>query len=50
VQEQLYRCYRSFYGSWSRRLGGLFSNNELKRRVFWFMATRGIIDQLKALF
>jgi anaerobic magnesium-protoporphyrin IX monomethyl ester cyclase len=50
VQEELYKCYRSFYGSWSRRFGGLFSSNDLKRRVFWFMATRGTIDQLKALF
>jgi len=50
VQEQLYECYRSFYGSWGRRFRGLFSSNELKRRVFWYMASRGIIDQLKALF
>lgn len=50
VQEELYKCYRSFYGSWSRRFGGLFSSNELKRRIFWHMATRGIMDQLKALF
>lgn len=50
VQEELYHCYRSFYGSWARRFQGLFSRNELKRRIFWFMATRGIVDQLKALF
>ena len=50
VQEQLYECYRSFYGSWGRRFRGLFSSNELKRRVFWYMASRGIIDQLKTLF
>jgi anaerobic magnesium-protoporphyrin IX monomethyl ester cyclase len=50
VQEELYKCYRSFYGSWNRRFGGLFSSNELKRRVFWYMTTRGIIDQLRALF
>jgi anaerobic magnesium-protoporphyrin IX monomethyl ester cyclase len=50
VQEELYHCYRSFYGSWARRFQGLFSSNELKRRIFWFMATRGIVDQLKALF
>jgi anaerobic magnesium-protoporphyrin IX monomethyl ester cyclase len=49
VQEELYECYRSFYGSWSRRFSGLFSSSDLKRRVFWYMATRGIIDQLKAL-
>jgi anaerobic magnesium-protoporphyrin IX monomethyl ester cyclase len=50
VQEQLYECYRSFYGSWGRRFRGLFSSNELKRRVFWYMASRGIINQLKTLF
>jgi len=50
VQEELYKCYRSFYGSWSRRFGGIFSSNEMKRRIFWYMSTRGIIDQFKALF
>ena len=50
VQKELYRCYRSFYGSWGRKFRGLFSSNELKRRIFWHMATRGIIDQLGALF
>jgi anaerobic magnesium-protoporphyrin IX monomethyl ester cyclase len=50
VQEELYECYRSFYGSWARRLQGLFSSNGMKRRVSWYMAGRGIISQLKALF
>jgi len=50
VQEELYQCYRSFYGSWSRRLQGIFSRNELRRRVYWYMASRGILEQLKALF
>ena len=27
VQEELYQCYRSFYGSWRRRLQGIFSRN-----------------------
>jgi anaerobic magnesium-protoporphyrin IX monomethyl ester cyclase len=49
VQEELYSCYRSFYGSWRRRFGGLFSNNELKRRTYWHMASKGIIQQIKAL-
>ena len=49
VQEQLYECYRSFYGSWGRRISGLFSTNKLKSRIFWHMATRGIINQLKTL-
>jgi anaerobic magnesium-protoporphyrin IX monomethyl ester cyclase len=49
VQEELYRCYRSFYGSWRRRLEGIFSSNELKRRIFWHMARKGMIQQIKAL-
>jgi anaerobic magnesium-protoporphyrin IX monomethyl ester cyclase len=49
VQEELYRCYRSFYGSWRRRFSGIFSRNELKRRIFWYMAGRGIVQQIKAL-
>jgi len=50
VQEELYLCYRSFYGSWGRRLQGIFSRNELRRRVYWYMAGRGILAQLKTLF
>jgi anaerobic magnesium-protoporphyrin IX monomethyl ester cyclase len=50
VQEELYKCYRSFYGSWSKRFGGLFSGNELKRRVYWHMASKNIMRQLKELF
>jgi anaerobic magnesium-protoporphyrin IX monomethyl ester cyclase len=50
VQEELYECYRSFYGSWKRRFQGVFSSNELKRRIFLHMAKRGIIAQLRELF
>jgi anaerobic magnesium-protoporphyrin IX monomethyl ester cyclase len=50
VQEELYRCYKSFYGSWGRRIKGIFSTNELKRRINWYMAGRGILLQLKGLF
>jgi len=50
VQEELYLCYRSFYGSWRRRFQGIFSRNELRRRVYWYMAGRGILGQLKTLF
>ena len=50
VQEELYKCYRSFYGSWNRRIKGLFSSNELKRRIYWYMLGRGIINQLKTLY
>ncbi len=50
VQEELYQCYRSFYGSWRRRLQGIFARNEFKRRIYWHMAGKGILGQLKTLF
>lgn len=39
-----------FYGSWRRRLKGLFSSNDLKRRAQWYMANRALMTQLEALF
>jgi anaerobic magnesium-protoporphyrin IX monomethyl ester cyclase len=50
VQEELYKCYHSFYGSWNRRIKGLFSRNELKRRVYGYMVSRGITRQLRTLY
>ena len=50
LQEELYECYRSFYGSWGRRIRGILSSNELKRRIYWYMAGKGILSDLKALF
>jgi len=50
VQRELYECYRSFFGSWRRRLQGIFSTNEIKRRAYRYMATRGIINQFGKLF
>ncbi len=49
VQEELYECYRHFYGSWSRRIRGLFSSNQFRRRVFFYMAFRGVIRQIRSL-
>lgn len=50
VQEQLYECYRSFYGPWTRKLKGVFSNNKLKRRVFRYMAGKALLEQFRSLF
>jgi anaerobic magnesium-protoporphyrin IX monomethyl ester cyclase len=50
VQEELYGCYRDFYGSWSRRFSALFSRNQLKRKVFWHMARSGVLGKVKSLF
>jgi anaerobic magnesium-protoporphyrin IX monomethyl ester cyclase len=49
LQEELFKCYNHFYGSLSRRIRGIFSTNELKRRINWYMAGRGILVQLKNL-
>ncbi len=50
VQEELYNCYRSFFGSWSRRVGGIFSRKALKRKLYRYMASQGIVKQVKTLF
>jgi len=50
VQAELYQCYKSFYGSWRRRFEGIFAGNELKRRIYLHMASKGVVRQLKNLF
>jgi anaerobic magnesium-protoporphyrin IX monomethyl ester cyclase len=50
VQEELFECYRDFYGSWGRRFSGVFSRNSIKRRVSWHMLGQGVVGQFKALF
>jgi len=49
VQEELYNCYRSFFGSWSRRIGGFFSKNNIKRRAYRYMAHQSVLKQLKSV-
>lgn len=50
VQEELYNCYRSFYGSFPRRLKGIFSSNKLKRKTYRYLASQGVMKELKNLF
>ena len=50
IQEELYGCYRDFYGSWNRRFNGLFSSNPMKRRTFRHMTTWGVVGKIKSLF
>jgi len=50
VQEELYECYRSFYGSLKRRVKGLFSPNKLKRRTYRYLASQGVLKALRDLF
>ena len=50
VQEELYLCYRSFYGSMKRRIAGVFSSNKFKRRTYRYMARQGVMSALRRLF
>lgn len=50
VQEELYKCYRSFFGSFSRRFKGMFSTNALKRQTYRYLAGQGLMKELKDLF
>jgi len=50
VQEELYHCYRSFYGKWSRRFEGIFSSNHLKSQMYRYMMSQNILNQLRSLF
>jgi anaerobic magnesium-protoporphyrin IX monomethyl ester cyclase len=50
VQEELYNCYRGFYGSMGRRLKGLFSRNPFKRRTYRHLASQGLLIELRKLF
>ena len=50
LYEELYKCYRGFYGSWKRRLTGIASSNQLKRRTYRYMANRALLSQLRRLF
>jgi len=49
VQEELYTCYRNFYGSWRRKLGGVLSSNKLKSRLYRHMMGQGVVRQFKNL-
>jgi anaerobic magnesium-protoporphyrin IX monomethyl ester cyclase len=50
IQEELYKCYRSFYGPLKRRFQGFFSKNKMKQRVFRHMARRALLTEFKNLF
>jgi len=48
-EQELYECYRSFYGSLSRRLRGIFSSNKFKRRTYRYLASQQLLGQLRSL-
>ncbi|MGD2142177.1 MAG: radical SAM protein [Candidatus Bathyarchaeota archaeon] len=50
VQEELYECYRSFFGSWPRRYRGFFSENPITRRTYQYLSRKAILTKLRSLF
>ncbi len=49
IQEELYTCYREFYGSWKRRLSGIFSQNHFTRRTYRYLVSQNLLSQLRSL-
>ncbi|MFZ0441703.1 MAG: radical SAM protein, partial [Methanobacterium sp.] len=50
VQEELYLCYRDFYGSIKRRITGIFSKNTFKRQTYRYMAGQGLLQSMRDLY
>ncbi len=49
VQDEIYGCYESFFGSWPRRYRGLGSNNPITKRTYLYLAKQAILMGLKNL-
>jgi len=50
VQEELYKCYEDFFGSWDRRFRGIGSRNPVTRRTYAYLSKQALLMQLKSLF
>jgi len=49
VQEELYLCYRGFFGKLSRVVKGYFSSNYFKRKTYRYMASQSLLRQLRGM-
>lgn len=49
VQQELYDCYDSFFGSWPRRYKGITSGNPITRRTYEYLAKQALLMGLKSL-
>ena len=49
VQQELYECYRAFYGSAVRGIKGVLSKNPRKRILYRHMASQRVLAQLRRL-
>jgi anaerobic magnesium-protoporphyrin IX monomethyl ester cyclase len=49
VQEELWRCYQTFYGSITKGIAGVFSKNKLKRTLYRHMAGQHVLTKFRRL-
>jgi anaerobic magnesium-protoporphyrin IX monomethyl ester cyclase len=49
VQEELFLCYRSFFGKLPRLIRGVLSSNRFKRKTYRYMASQQLLRQLRGL-
>jgi anaerobic magnesium-protoporphyrin IX monomethyl ester cyclase len=49
VQEELWNCYRSFYGSITKNIAGVLSKNKLKRTMYRHMAGQYVLEKFRRL-
>jgi len=49
VQEELWKCYQNFYGSYARNIAGIFSKNKLKRTLYRHMAGQHVLTKFRRL-
>jgi anaerobic magnesium-protoporphyrin IX monomethyl ester cyclase len=49
VQQELWKCYQTFYGSYKKNLAGIFSKNKLKRTLYRHMAGQHVLSKFKRL-
>lgn len=49
VQQELWKCYKRFYGSYSKNIAGFFSKNKLKRNLYRHMAGQHVLSKFRRL-
>ncbi len=49
VQEELWRCYKTFYGSVTKNISGIFSKNKLKRTLYRHMTGQFVLEKFRRL-
>lgn len=49
VQEELWKCYQTFYGSYRKNIAGIFSKNKFKRILYRHMAGQFVLTKFRRL-